>query len=116
MDNQVPIPKEATELNEKVAEQNVAEQPQVKINVVGNPETWVLIHQIAREDGLFVKETKAMEVLGVGVLVNITSQINGVISETSSFIPNARIASKKLDNNVMLYSIVFGNSLTLNIG
>jgi len=96
--------------------EEVVEQPQIKINVIGNPETWILIHQIAREDGLYVKETKAMEVIGVGVVLNITSQLNGVISETSTFVPNARIASKKLDNNVMLFSIVFGNSLSLNIG
>ena len=60
----------------------------------GDPNAWVLIAKASSQSQGWMKSTKAMTVAGVGVLVQVTTNEGGRISEALTFVPGAAI---KLD-------------------
>lgn len=57
----------------------------------GDPDTWKLIAKASSDAEGWMKSTKAMEVDGVGVLVQVSTQQNGQVAEALSFVPFAKV-------------------------
>lgn len=62
------------------------------LEVVGNPDQWQLLIKASTESGGWMKSTKAMEVLHRGCLVQVTTQQDGQIAESVTWVPGVRIA------------------------
>lgn len=72
------------------------------IKKFGNPDLFRLICKASSESEGWMKSTKAMEITGCGVLVQVTTQQDSNIAEATSFIPNARIKEIKDENNKVI--------------
>lgn len=57
----------------------------------GNPDMFKLICKAWSEEEGWMKSTKAMEIKGVGCLVQVTTQQGDNVSEAIELIPNTRI-------------------------
>lgn len=69
---------------------------QARENVTwGNPDMWKLICKAWSEDEDWMKSTKAMEIPGVGCLVQVTTQNEELPSESVVFVPGIRIEETK---------------------
>jgi len=53
----------------------------------GDADTWKLIAKVSSESGRWMKSTKAMEVKGVGCMVQVTTQQGDNIAEAIEFMP-----------------------------
>ena len=71
-------------------EQALAEIPDLK--VYGDGDAWVLICKASSEAGRWMKSTKAMEIPGLGCLVQVTTQHREQVAEALTFVGNCRIA------------------------
>jgi len=61
------------------------------VEVYGDPDTWVLLCKASSKKQNWMKSTKAMEIFGVGCIVQVTTQQGDNISEAVTFVPNTRI-------------------------
>jgi hypothetical protein len=61
----------------------------------GNPDMWKLICKAWSEDEDWMKSTKAMEIPGVGCLVQVTTQNEELPSESVVFVSGIRIEETK---------------------
>lgn len=64
--------------------------------VFGNPDNWVLLTKFVSSDKSIAKSTKAWEIGGVGVVLQVSTKEGGSIAEALSFIPGVTIG---YDNN-----------------
>lgn len=73
----------------------------------GNGDTFKLICKASSEAEGWMKSTKAMEIVGVGCVVQVTTQQGDNISEALTFVPGVKIANIKGDkaNGRMIVSI-----------
>lgn len=69
------------------ARKNVAD-----IIVFGNGDTFKLISKASSKSEGWMKSTKAMEIEGVGCVVQVTTQQGDNIAEALTFVPNVKIA------------------------
>src|SRR5690348_7868430 len=53
----------------------------------GDPDTWKLIAKASSDDGEWMKSTKAMQIDGVGVVIQVTEQQNKQVAEALTFVP-----------------------------
>ena len=74
----------------KEAEVNV---PDIKF--FGNGDLWQLICKAWSEEEDWMKSTKAMEIPGVGCLVQVTTQMEDEIAEAVIFVPGVKIKAEK---------------------
>ena len=61
------------------------------LNTYGNGDTFKLICKASSQAEGWMKSTKAMEIPGVGCVVQVTTQQGDNIAEALTFVPNARI-------------------------
>ena len=66
------------------------------IKIVGNGDMFTLLCKASSEDEGWMKSTKAMEIPGVGCVVQVTTQQRNVdltysIAEAVTFVPNVKI-------------------------
>lgn len=83
---------------------NVAE---VKANtsdlkVYGNGDLWVLLCKASSEKEGWMKSTKAMEIPGVGCVIQVTTQVNNngstpTVAEAITFVPGVTISADKAE-------------------
>jgi len=60
------------------------------LQVFGNSDMWQLLCKVDAGDE-FMKSTKAMEISGVGCLVQVSTRIYGAPAEAIIFVPGARV-------------------------
>ena len=59
--------------------------------VFGNGDTFQLISKASSKSQGWMKSTKAMEIVGVGVVLQVTTQQGDNVAEALQFIPNVKI-------------------------
>jgi len=85
---------------------------QAKVNVKdlkiwGHPDYWKLICKAWSQDEEWMKSTKALEIEGVGCLVQVTTQQDDIVSEAVTFVPNVKVEEiKDSDGNVVARELV----------
>tara|TARA_R110002096_G_C14148966_1_gene683736 strand:- start:138 stop:431 length:294 start_codon:yes stop_codon:yes gene_type:complete len=77
--------------NASVASVNVKD-----IKFWGNGDTFKLISKASSKAEGWMKSTKAMEIEGVGCVVQVTTQQGDNIAEALTFVPGVRIMEKSL--------------------
>jgi hypothetical protein len=60
-------------------------------SVVGNGNLFQLLCKASSKDERWMKSAKAMQIDGVGCVVQVTTQNDGNIAEAMVFVPNVRI-------------------------
>ena len=63
----------------------------------GDGDTFKLISKAISKSGKWMKSTKAMEIKGVGCVVQVTTQQNNNIAEAVTWVPGVRILELKGD-------------------
>lgn len=63
------------------------------IQVVGNGDAWQLLCKASSKDGGWMKSTKAMEIKGYGVVLQVSTQQGEQVAEALVTIPNVKIVS-----------------------
>lgn len=74
------------------------EDAKAKINdlvITGDPDTWVLICKASSKSQGWMKSTKAMEVFGAGVVIQVTNENKTGVAEALTFIPGVKIDQNK---------------------
>jgi hypothetical protein len=61
------------------------------IQVVGNGDAWQLICKASSKEGGWMKSTKAMEIKGYGVVLQVSTQQGNNVAEALVTIPNVKI-------------------------
>ena len=59
--------------------------------VFGDGDTFKLICKASSKEEGWMKSTKAMEIEGVGCVIQVTTQQDGNIAEAITFVPNVKI-------------------------
>jgi len=91
--NKYIIMREGKSLSNKSASDAAKNIPDVKF--FGDGDTWKLICKAWSEEEDWMKSTKAMEIPGVGCVVQVTTQLEDQISEAVTFVPGVRIKTEK---------------------
>lgn len=68
-----------------------AEQQVKDIKAVGDGNLFKLLSKASSKQEGWMKSTKAMEIEGVGCVVQVTTQQNDNVAEAVCFVPNVRI-------------------------
>jgi hypothetical protein len=74
------------------ARQNVPD-----IKVVGNGDTFLLLCKASSKEEGWMKSTKAMEIEGVGCVVQVTTQQGDNIAEALTFVPGVKITGDAIN-------------------
>ena len=75
----------------------------------GNGDTFKLISKASSAEEGWMKSTKAMEIDGVGCVVQVTTQQGDNIAEALTFVPGVRIVEKiREEDNVVLERKIIG--------
>ena len=61
------------------------------VQIIGNPDTFQLICKASSKEQGWMKSTKAMDVDGLGVVLQVSTQQGSNVAEALTFIPNAKI-------------------------
>lgn len=72
------------------------------LKVFGEGDTFKLICKASSEKEGWMKSTKAMEIFGVGCVIQVTTQQGDNIAEALTFVPNVRINVIKDDSNQII--------------
>jgi hypothetical protein len=80
------------------------------IKVVGDGDLFVLLAKASSEAQGWMKSTKALEILGVGCVVQVTTQQRNAdgsyaVAEAVTFVPGVRISEKQPNGGRFLISI-----------
>lgn len=73
------------------------------VKTFGNPDLFTLISKASSESQNWMKSTKAMET-GNGVVVQVTTDINGAISDALTFVPDATIYTDETTGNKFIHA------------
>ena len=68
------------------------------LTVFGNGDMFQLLCKASSKAEGWMKSTKAMEIAGVGCVVQVTTQQGDNVSEAVTFVPNC-VIKEELDNN-----------------
>lgn len=68
----------------------------------GNGDTFKLISKASSVKEGWMKSTKAMEIEGVGCVVQVTTQQGNNIAEALTFVPNVKIEEIKDENGMVI--------------
>jgi len=60
-----------------------------EVKIIGNPDLWKLISKVFSDQHQWMKSTKAMNIEGRGVLVQVSTQLGDQVAEALTFIPDA---------------------------
>jgi len=73
----------------------------------GEPNMWKLITKAWSEEEEWMKSTKALEIPGVGCLVQVSTQQDEMVAEAVVLVPGVKIKEKKDDDgNVISRSLI----------
>lgn len=61
--------------------------------VFGNPDNWVLLTKFVSSDKSIAKSTKAWEIGGVGVVLQVSTKEGGSVAEALTFVPGVKIGT-----------------------
>lgn len=61
------------------------------LNVFGNGDLFVLLSKASSKEEGWMKSTKAMEIVGVGCVVQVTTQQHDNVAEALTFVPGVEI-------------------------
>ena len=67
------------------------------LNVFGNGDTFKLLCKASSKSEGWMKSTKAMQIEGVGCVVQVTTQQGGNVAEALTFVPGVKIKEIGLD-------------------
>lgn len=67
----------------------------------GDPDTWKLIAKASSDAESWMKSTKAMEISGVGVVIQVTTQQKDQVAEALTFVPFATIVDVLEDGKLV---------------
>jgi hypothetical protein len=67
----------------------------------GNGDTFKLISKASSKNEGWMKSSKAMEIEGVGCVVQVTTQQGENVAEAVTFVPNVKIEETKGDDGVV---------------
>jgi hypothetical protein len=70
------------------------------VQLHGDPGAWVCVCKASSKEQGWMKSTKAMNIQGLGVLVQVSTQQGNEVAEALTFIPRAQIYV--LDGNVTI--------------
>ncbi len=70
--------------------------------VVGNPDIFQLLCKASSKSQGWMKSTKAMEIEGVGCVLQITTQQDKNVAEAIQFIPNVKIGVDENGNKKLV--------------
>ena len=62
------------------------------IQVVGNGDAWQLLSKASSKDEGWMKSTKALEIAGYGIILQVSTQQGTNVAEALVTIPNVKIA------------------------
>lgn len=62
------------------------------IQVVGNGDAWQLLSKASSKEGGWMKSTKALEIAGYGIVLQVSTQQGTNVAEALVTIPNVKIA------------------------
>lgn len=71
------------------------------IKLFGNPDLWQLICKASGPN--WMKSTKAMELRNLGCLVQVSTQINDIVAEAITFVPQVQVKKGRDGNPVLEY-------------
>ena len=92
-------------MNDKTLSNTTASQAkdQVKdIKFWGDGDTWKLISKAWSKEESWMKSTKAMEIPGVGCLVQESTQQDDIVAEAVTFVPGVMIHETKDEDGVVI--------------
>ena len=69
------------------------------LNIFGNGDTFKLICKASSKNEGWMKSTKAMQIGGVGCVIQVTTQQGDNVSEALTFVPGVRIELVDKDKN-----------------
>ena len=75
----------------------------------GDGDTFKLISKASSVSEGWMKSTKAMEIFGIGCVIQVTTQQGDNVAEALTFVPNTRIAEFRDDNGEIVVRQVVGN-------
>ena len=93
----------------KTFNNTTAKQAKVQVNDIefwGDGDTFKLISKASSKNEGWMKSTKAMEVSGVGCVVQVTTQQGGNVAEALTFVPRATIREVKNDEGVVISRVI----------
>jgi hypothetical protein len=61
------------------------------IQVVGNGDAWQLLSKASSKEGGWMKSTKALEIAGYGIVLQVSTQQGDNVAEALVTIPNVKI-------------------------
>ena len=73
------------------------------VEIFGNPDTWELICKASSKNQGRFKLTKAMEIRGLGLLVQVSTQQGDNVAEALQFMPNCIIGKDKDGNKKIIW-------------
>lgn len=79
---------------EKTLDNTTANQAKTQVSDIkfwGNGDTFKLISKASSKQENWMKSTKAMEILGVGCVIQVTTQQGDNIAEAVTFVPGVKI-------------------------
>ena len=68
----------------------------------GNGDTFKLISKASSQNEGWMKSTKAMEIPGLGCVVQVTTQQGSNVAEAVTFVPNVKILETTNSDNVVV--------------
>jgi hypothetical protein len=71
------------------------------VKFFGNGDTFKLISKAYSEEEGWMKSTKAMEIAGVGCVIQVTTQQHDEVAEALTFVPGVKIEEIRDENNVV---------------
>lgn len=72
------------------------------IKIWGDGDLFKLLSKASSKEENWMKSTKAMEIGGIGCIVQVTTQQNNQIAEALTFVPNTRIEEIKNDKDEVI--------------
>lgn len=69
------------------------------LKVFGAGDMFKLISKASSEEHEFMKSTKAMEIPGVGCVVQVSTNVKGQVAEAVCFVPGVKINDKVIDEH-----------------
>jgi hypothetical protein len=70
---------------------NDAKELDNTVKIIGNPDLWKLVSKVFSDEHQWMKSTKAMNIEGRGVLVQVSTQLGDQVAEALTFIPDAMV-------------------------
>ena len=83
------------------------------VKVVGDPDMWQLIAKASSKSQGWMKSTKVMEIEGVGVVIQVSTETKVGVAEALEFVPGVKLEKDENDNYRLVKAEV--NELDLSI-